>query len=47
MSAFTEWLNRDAQPWQFWRPQSGMPGGIIAVLVMVMIAALYLAVMRY
>ncbi len=24
------WLNRDAKWWQFWFPQSGMPGGCIA-----------------
>jgi len=26
---YSAWVFRDARWWQFWRPQSGLPGGLI------------------
>lgn len=38
MSAFSRWVLRDAEPWQFWRPQSGFHGGSIISLLLIAIA---------
>ena len=38
---FERWWRHKAEPWQFWLPQSGLPGGLIggAVAIAVLIAA--------
>ena len=40
-----KWAFRDAEWWQFWMPQSGLAGGMIAgVVVIVAIVALFAVV---
>lgn len=38
-SAFTSWSMKDAKWWQFWMPQSGPVGGLLAGLIVVILIA--------
>ena len=40
MRAFWAWVDRDAEPWQFWRPQSGALGGFVMGLAVVLLLIL-------
>jgi hypothetical protein len=43
---FQAWIHRPAQWWQFWRPQSASPGGMIMALLLVVAGALVLVLSR-
>lgn len=41
MSRFLEWYFAPARCWEFWKPQSGIPGGVLAgLLILTMLAGL-------